>query len=90
MIHDAKVIYSEDGSYMVIARDFIRTDIYGPNIFIVHMEGTPKQLYKLGKEHYDELHKDRIFFCIKDKNYFGNHCEEILPGLFEYKRKKLK
>jgi hypothetical protein len=47
------------------------------------MEGIPKGLLRLFKEH-RKLFSDRILYCIKDTNFFINHCKEIEEGLYEY------
>lgn len=84
MIHESKVVYGEDGSYIVFANNFLDTEKFGENTFIVHMEGTPKVLFKEWMRHKEEFLIGRIFFCTQFGNFFKNHSEEILPGVWEY------
>jgi hypothetical protein len=79
---NSTVIYDEAGSYMVIS-DTILPEPYTNYTFIVYMEGIPKGLLRLFKEH-RKLFSDRILYCIKDTNFFINHCKEIEEGLYEY------
>lgn len=83
MIVDSKTMFSKDGSYVVFSNTILHTDKFGPYTFIVHMEGTPKQLFRLWKEHRDEI-QGRLLYCIKDKDFFKNHSTEIEEDLYEY------
>lgn len=78
MIVDSRLMYSDDGSYIVFSKEYMEGFT-----FIVHVEGTPKALYRLWKENRDEL-EGRILYCIKDKDFFSGHSVEIEEGLYEY------
>lgn len=82
MITSSKTLFSEDGSYIVISHSILPKE-YGLYTFIIHFEGTPKQLYKLWKEHREHIF-GRVLYCIKELDFFKNHSREIEEGLYEY------
>ena len=88
MIADSKLVYGEDGSYIIFVPNFLDVEEYGEHTFIAHMEGTPKVLYREWMRHKDEVLKGRILYGIKDKDYFQNNSIEIEEGLYEYIDKK--
>jgi len=83
MIADSKLIYSEDGSYLVIVPNMLDSVVSFEHLFIAHMEGSLKSLYR-------ELHKHknvftgRILFCTKDMNYFSSNSSKLMEGIYEY------
>lgn len=83
MIVDSKTMFSEDGSYVVFSNSILGTDKYGEYTFILHLEGTPKQIYRLWKQHRPNI-KGRVLYCIKDIDFFKKHSREIEEDLYEY------
>lgn len=83
MIADSKLIYASDGSYLVVVKNFYKDVVDFDHLFIAHMEGSLKSLYRLIPQHKD-VFNGRILFCIKDMNYFGSNSSEIMEGLYEY------
>lgn len=84
MVVDGRVIYDEnEGSYGVLSNSVVDEALFGKNTFICHLEGNPKVIYRLFKQHSNEIQGD-LLFCYQDKNFFSNHSEEIAPGLWKY------
>jgi hypothetical protein len=77
----------EDLSYISVADAQILGDEYIGK-FIVHAEGNPRVIYKLWQEFYEEISPDNteVYFSLKNKDYFKNHCAEVIPGLYKYRR----
>ena len=67
-----------DGDSYVVWHDF-HFDSGGDDIFILHMQGKPKVLYKMMKQ-LDEQNKD-YYFCEGMKGAWRNHQE--LVGKFD-------
>ena len=54
--------------------------------FVLHAEGNPRVVYKLWKQYEDEISQGMdVYFSLKKMEYFRNHCEEVMPGLYKYK-----
>jgi len=87
MIADSKLVYGEDGSYIIFVPNFLDVEEYGEHTFIAHMEGTPKVLFREWMRHKDII-KGRVFYSIKEQDFFQNNSIEIEEGLYEYIDKK--
>jgi len=83
MIADSKLIYSDDGSYLVVVPNMLKDVVDFEHLFIAHMEGSLKSLYRLLPKHKD-VFTGRILFCTKDMNYFGSNSRKIMEGIYEY------
>lgn len=82
MVTKGEIIFDTKGSYMVISKDILPST-YTDYTFIAHMEGNPKGLARLWKEHKD-VFSGHIYFCTKEINFFSNHYKEVEEGLYEY------
>lgn len=85
---EADLYYKED-SYLVVV-DAIGV-VGKPGRYVAHVEGCPKTLYRLYKEHKEEItpFNKPTYFMVKSLKYFKNHSEPVkgIEGLFKWKEK---
>lgn len=77
----------DDLSYISVSDARILGEEYEGK-FIVHAEGNPRVIFKIWQQYYDEISPDGtdVFFSLKQWHYFRNHSEEVMPGLYKYRR----
>ena len=85
---EADLYYKEDSYFVVV--DAIGV-VGKPGRYIVHAEGVPKTLFKVYKEHKEEITPSdkTTYFMVKSLKYFKNHSEPVkgIEGLFKWKEK---
>ena len=87
---DSKIYASpEHLSYMVVTDAELLGGGYKGK-FVVHVEGNARVIYKLWKQYEDEISPEGVdvYYSLKKLEYFINHSEEVVPGLYKYRRKE--